>query len=54
MKIDLPVDRLTKCLHQKLEECCWCQFDKHKPKLKELRDLLNKRWDEPIDPHCIE
>ena len=53
-KVDIEVDEMIDRLTEQLEGDCYCNFESRKKKLKKLKDILEKRWDEPIDLSCIE
>ena len=48
--IDNVVDQLTKVLDTQ----CSCEFRRSKKKLEKLKEILDRRWDEPISLNCIE
>ena len=54
MQIEIKTEDLIEELEKRIEGWCYCRFDGHKKDLKPIKDLLEKRWEEPLDTGCIE
>jgi hypothetical protein len=50
----IPTDDLISETIERIDGMCWCKFKDKKENLKHLKELLEKKWDMPIDPGCIE
>lgn len=54
MQVNVSDKELIEELIKRLKDKCYCNFNSLKPELKPLKKLITKRWNEPIDMHCIE
>jgi hypothetical protein len=51
---EIPTEKVVLELTKELKGLCWCKFHDMKKELEPLKKLLAKRWNEPVDPGCIE
>jgi len=54
MEVEIIDEELIYELTSRLKDECYCGFRGLKPELEELKQILETRWNEPIDLHCIE
>ena len=54
IKVEVELKDVINDLAKELEGMCYCNFQKHKKDLEKFREVINRRWDEPVDPGCIE
>jgi len=54
MLVRVDISNAIKQLTEELNNVCYCRFQDYKKDLEKLKEVLDKRWDEPIDTSCIE
>ena len=54
MEVDIKTEDIIKELTKRLKGMCYCRFDKSKKQIEPLKNLIEERWNEPLDVGCIE